>query len=232
METNQARELSGFPNGFPNTFQDLQIMNLLYSGAVREICTKLETLDQEFKMIHDRNPIQHVTHRIKQPDHIREKMLRLGLPLNWETMREEITDIGGVRIICSYINDIYDISKMLRRQDDILTVKIKDYILHPKPNGYRSYHLIVGVPVFFSKETQVIPVEIQMRTMAMDFWASLEHQLRYKNNARMPDVVRNRLTVLSDKIFETDNEMQDIYQSVLGGKRHEGTVEERGLGES
>lgn len=205
---------SDLPLGFPASFQELQEMNLLYSSAVREITVKLENLNEEFKINHSRNPIQHITHRIKRPDSIREKMLRRGLAFDYEVMREEITDIGGVRVICSYINDIYAIAEMLKRQDDVLTVRIKDYIAHPKPNGYRSYHLIVGIPVFFSEETQVIPVEIQMRTMAMDFWASLEHQLRYKAAADIPGSIRVRLTQIADEIYREDLEMQNIYEEI------------------
>lgn len=214
MDESSSGRMSSLPLGFPETFREIQEMNLLYSCAVREICTKLENLNQEFQMNHARNPIQHIMHRIKRPDSIREKMLRRGLALNYEVMREEITDIGGIRVICSYMNDIYEVAEMLKRQDDVLTVQIKDYIRHPKPNGYRSYHLIVGIPVFFSKETQAIPVEIQMRTMAMDFWASLEHQLRYKASAEIPDSIRERLTKIADEIFRADMEMQDIYQAI------------------
>ena len=207
-------EIRDLPLGFPVSFRELQEMNLLYSSAVREISTKLENLNQEFKTKNDRNPIQHITHRIKRPDSIRDKMLRCGLALDYDVMREEITDIGGVRVICSYIDDIYAIAEMLKRQDDVLTVRIKDYIATPKPNGYRSYHLIVGIPVFFSEETQVVPVEIQMRTMAMDFWASLEHQLRYKTSADIPDSIRVRLTKIADEIYREDLEMQNIYQEI------------------
>lgn len=214
MSDVSPNESNDMPLVFPTSFQEIQEMTLLYSCAVREICTRLNNLDQEFKMNHTRNPIQHITHRIKRPDSIREKMLRRGLALDYEVMREEITDIGGVCVICSYINDIYAIAEMLRRQDDVLTVRIKDYIKKPKVNGYRSYHMIIGIPVFFSEETQVIPVEIQMRTMAMDFWASLEHQLRYKTSAEIPDSIRERLTLIADEIYREDLEMQNIYQEI------------------
>lgn len=207
-------EISDLPLGFPVSFQELQEMNLLYSSAVREISTKLENLNQEFKTKNDHNPIQHITHRIKRPDSIRDKMLRCSLALDYEVMREEITNIGGVRVICSYIDDIYAIAEMLKRQDDVLTVRIKDYIANPKPNGYRSYHLIVGITVFFSEETQVVPVEIQMRTIAMDFWASLEHQLRYKTSADIPGSIRMRLTKIADEIYREDLEMQNIFQEI------------------
>ena len=129
-------------------------------------------------------------------------------------MRDEITDIGGIRVICSYINDIYAIVKMLKKQDDLLIVREKDYIANPKANGYRSYHLIVAIPIFLSSEKQIIPVEIQMRTIAMDFWASLEHQLRYKTEAEVSDSTRIRLTNIAHSIFNADLEMQQIYEEI------------------
>lgn len=208
------QEDSDMPVGFPASFQEIRQMNLLYSCAVREVCTKLENLNQEFQMTHAHNPIQHITSRIKRPESIRKKMLKRGLPLDYETMREKITDIGGVRVICSYISDIYTIVDILKRQNDVLVLNTKDYIMCPKPNGYRSFHLIVSIPVYFSKETLMIPVEIQMRTIAMDFWASLEHQLRYKNATNIPDTLRERLTAISGDIFCADREMQSIYQEI------------------
>lgn len=200
--------------GYPDTIGQLREIEMLYSCAMREICTKLENLQHEFEIYKSHNPIRHITHRLKKPKSILGKMERNGLPLDYDTMRDNITDIGGVRVICSYIDDIYAIAGMLKRQDDILVVKEKDYIKNPKPNGYRSYHLIVGIPVFFSEEKQIIPVEIQMRTLAMDFWASLEHQLRYKTNADVPDSTRERLTKIADDIFNADLEMQQIYKEI------------------
>lgn len=188
---------------------------MLYSCAMREICTKLENLSQEFELKQARNPIQHIDHRLKKPESIRNKMLQKNLPLEYEVMRDEITDIGGIRVICSYINDIYAISNMLKQQDDLLIVREKDYISNPKKNGYRSYHLIVAIPIFLSSDKQIIPVEIQMRTMAMDFWASLEHQLRYKSTASVSDSTRMRLTNIAEDIFNADMEMQQIYEEII-----------------
>ena len=188
---------------------------MLYSCAMREICTKLENLSQEFELKEARNPIQHINHRLKKTESIRNKMLQKGLPLEYEVMRDEITDIGGIRVICSYINDIYAIANMLKQQDDLLIVREKDYISNPKKNGYRSYHLIVAIPIFLSSEKQIIPVEIQMRTIAMDFWASLEHQLRYKTTASVSDSTRKRLTNIAQDIFNADVEMQQIYEEII-----------------
>ena len=214
MEENENIAFDIMQVGFPTSFTEIKEMTMLYSCAMREICTKLENLSQEFELKESRNPIQHITHRLKKPESIRNKMLQKGLPLEYEIMRDEITDIGGIRVVCSYINDIYAIANMLKQQDDILTVREKDYISKPKKNGYRSYHLIVAIPVFLSSEKQIIPVEIQMRTIAMDFWASLEHQLRYKTEAQVTESTRTRLTNIAEDIFHADVEMQQIYDEI------------------
>ena len=208
-------EVNGIPLGFPVSFMQIKEMTMLYSCAMREICTKLENLSQEFELKEARNPIQHINHRLKRLESIRNKMIQRDLPLEYETMRDEITDIAGIRVICSYINDIYAIANMLKQQDDLLIVREKDYISNPKKNGYRSYHLIVAIPIFLSSEKQIIPVEIQMRTIAMDFWASLEHQLRYKTTASVPDSTRSRLTNIAQDIFRADVEMQQIYEDII-----------------
>ena len=147
---NENMEVNGIPLGFPVSFMQIKEMTMLYSCAMREICTKLENLSQEFELKEARNPIQHINHRLKKTESIRNKMLQKGLPLEYEVMRDEITDIGGIRVICSYINDIYAIANMLKQQDDLLIVREKDYISNPKKNGYRSYHLIVAIPIFLS----------------------------------------------------------------------------------
>ncbi len=211
---NENMEVNGIPLGFPVSCMEIKEMTMLYSCAMREICTKLENLSQEFELKEARNPIQHINHRLKKTESIRNKMLQKGLPLEYEVMRDEITDIGGIRVICSYINDIYAIANMLKQQDDLLIVREKDYISNPKKNGYRSYHLIVAIPIFLSSEKQIIPVEIQMRTIAMDFWASLEHQLRYKTTASVSDSTRSRLTNIAQDIFRADVEMQQIYEDI------------------
>lgn len=214
MEENEKIGFDIMPLGFPTSFEQIKEMTMLYSCAMREICTKLENLSQEFELKKARNPIQHITHRLKKPESIRNKMLQKGLPLEYEVMRDEITDIGGIRVICSYINDIYAIANMLKQQDDLLIVREKDYISNPKKNGYRSYHLIVAIPIFLSSDKQIIPIEIQMRTIAMDFWASLEHQLRYKTEAQVTESTRSRLTNIAEDIFHADVEMQQIYEEI------------------
>ena len=213
---NDIKDLAacGIPIGFPTSVEQIREMTMLYSCAMREVCTKLENLSQEFELNKARNPIQHINHRLKRLESIRNKMIQRDLPLEYETMRDEITDIAGIRVICSYINDIYAISNMLKQQDDLLIVREKDYIANPKVNGYRSYHLIVAIPVFLFSEKQIIPVEIQMRTIAMDFWASLEHQLRYKTEAQVTESTRTRLTNIAEDIFHADVEMQQIYDEI------------------
>lgn len=153
---------------------------LLYNAALLEIGTKLEILNNEFKQAHQYNPIEHITSRIKSAQSIAKKMRHNGRELTVENIVKYINDIAGIRIICSFTNDIYRIADLIAKQSDITVLKVKDYIVNPKPNGYTSYHMIVSVPIFLSNEVIDTKVEIQIRTIAMDFWASLEHDLKYK----------------------------------------------------
>lgn len=189
-------------------------MQHLYQSATREISTKLEILDDEFKFIHKRNPIHNMQSRIKSIESIFEKLDRKGLEISIEAAKEHLTDIAGIRVVCYYIDDIYNIAEMLKSQDDIELIRETDYIKKPKPNGYRSLHLVVKVPVFFSDRKEIVPVEIQIRTMAMDFWASLEHQLRYKTMETVPPSVSKELQECAEKIAYTDLKMQDIYKTL------------------
>ena len=174
-----------------------------YRAAIREINTKLEILDDEFRMRHQRNPIHYMQSRLKTPRSIMEKLRRKGLPFTPESVRENLTDVAGIRVICHYIDDIYMVAKLLTAQDDITLVRETDYIKNPKPNGYRSLHLVVQVPV-----------EIQIRTVAMDFWASLEHELRYKAAEDVPDYLVKELTECAEIINRTDMKMQWIYKAL------------------
>lgn len=191
-------------------------MEHLYKSAIREISTKLEILDDEFKVKHKRNPIHNIQSRIKKPESISKKLKRKGLDISIDSAKENLTDIAGIRVICDYIDDIYKIAKMLTNQDDITLVRVTDYIKNPKPNGYRSLHIVVTVPVFFSDRKELVPVEIQIRTIAMDFWASLEHQLRYKAIDEVPDYVISELQQCADTISATDAKMQRIYNTLQG----------------
>ena len=156
-------------------------MSHLYDAAIREIRTKLEILDREFSILYASNPIHHIDSRLKSPRSILAKLERKGLPLTVEAAEEHLQDIAGVRIICNYIDDIYRLANMLTSQGDITLVRTRDYIAHPKKNGYRSLHIIIRVPVYFMNKKQMVPVELQIRTLAMDLWASLEHDIKYKS---------------------------------------------------
>ena len=186
----------------------------LYQSATREISTKLEILDDEFQFIHRRNPIHHMQSRIKSIKSIFEKLNRKELEISMESAKANLHDIAGIRVVCYYIEDIYLIAKMLTQQDDIELIRETDYIKNPKPNGYRSLHLVVKVPVFFSNGKELVPVEIQIRTIAMDFWASLEHQLRYKTIDTIPPSVARELQECADTIADTDLRMQRIYKTI------------------
>lgn len=185
-------------------------MSHLYDAAIREIRTKLEILDREFSLLYSTNPIHHIDSRLKSPQSIVEKLQRKGWPVSIESAEEHLQDIAGVRIICNYIDDIYRMANMLIHQQDVELVRIKDYIKEPKPNGYRSLHLVVRIPVFLSSHTESVPVEIQIRTIAMDFWASLEHELRYKSQGPDSASLRARLKRCADQSAALDEEMQSL----------------------
>lgn len=183
----------------------------LYLSATREIATKLENLNDEFGSTRDRNPIHLIRTRVKTPKSIMDKLHRRGFPLSVQSARENLTDIAGVRVICSYINDIYMIANLLVSQDDIELVRKTDYIKNPKPNGYRSLHLIVTVPVFLSDRTERVNVEIQIRTIAMDYWASLDQDLAYKLAEGENETVASELKACADVIADTDLRMQALH---------------------
>ncbi len=186
---------------------------LVYNSAIREIRTKLEILNDEFRMTWDRNPIETIKSRIKEPTSIIEKLKRKGITLD-EVGIASLNDIAGVRVICAFIDDIYEVAEMFTKQDDIKVLECKDYIKNPKPNGYRSLHLVVEVPVFLSDRKQPVKVEVQIRTIAMDFWASLEHDIHYKKDVVNTKEVATELKVCADIIYETDKHMQNIRQMI------------------
>lgn len=190
----------------------------IYSSAVREITTKLENLNDEFKHVKDRNPIHYITSRIKSPKSIINKLKKRGLEISPESARENLTDMAGVRVICSYIDDIYLIADLLASQDDVVLIRKADYIQNPKPNGYRSLHMIVSIPVFLSTGTEIVNVEIQIRTIAMDFWASLEHELSYKLTENRIDDITSELKECADVISSIDLRMQKLYNNTYLSK--------------
>ncbi|MBQ5337482.1 MAG: GTP pyrophosphokinase family protein, partial [Oscillospiraceae bacterium] len=175
-------------------------INHLYDSAIHMIETKLEIIDSEFQSNFSRNPIHNISSRLKSPESIANKLIKKGIPITAESILSNLHDIAGVRVICHYIEDIYQIAHYLSMHDDIRIIKQKDYIQNPKPSGYRSLHLIVTVPVYLSTGKKVVPVEIQIRTIAMDFWASLEHQLRYKTKNNVPEDLSEELKSLADTI--------------------------------
>lgn len=185
-----------------------------YQSAIREVRTKLEIMDEEFQMRNKRNPIHHMQSRMKSFPSIIQKLTRKGLPITLETAMDELTDIAGIRVICSYIDDIYTLADLLTSHDDIRLISRQDYIKKPKANGYRSLHLIIDIPVYLSEGKIHVPVEIQIRTIAMDFWASLEHQLRYKEPQNIPKELSEELQRSAEAIAQIDLQMQSIYNAV------------------
>ncbi|MCI8371665.1 MAG: GTP pyrophosphokinase family protein [Lachnospiraceae bacterium] len=187
----------------------IRLMNQ-YRSAIMEMETKLKILDAEFSMEYDRNPFESIKSRLKSPVSIFKKLEKKGLPVTVESMERYLFDIAGLRVICSFEEDIYKLMELLLRQDDIRLIRKKDYIGRPKPNGYRSLHLILEVPVFQAGGPKKIKVEVQFRTIAMDFWASLEHKLRYKKNIAHSEEIAEELRVCAEKIAQLDQQMQEI----------------------
>ncbi len=189
-------------------------MQCRYQSAIREVRTKLENMDEEFQLRHSRNPIHHMESRLKTVQSITEKLQRRNLPVSFSSAAENLYDIAGVRVVCSYVSDIYTVADLLKSQDDIVLVKERDYITTPKKNGYRSLHLVVQVPVYLAEGKVWVPVEIQIRSIAMDLWASLEHQLRYKEPQRIPRDLSAELQKTAQDMAEIDLRMQRIYNMV------------------
>lgn len=185
-------------------------MQCKYNAVIREVKTKLDVLNEEFELLYQRNPIHHMQSRLKSVPSIAAKLQKRGLPIDFDIAAKYLHDIAGVRVICSYIDDIYMIADLLTKQDDVTVIKKVDYIKNPKSNGYRSLHLVLEVPVFLSEGKIYVPIEIQLRTIAMDFWAALEHQLRYKNDVIIPDTLQKELQQVATEIAVIDQKMQNI----------------------
>nr|WP_095615512.1 (p)ppGpp synthetase [Bifidobacterium criceti] len=190
----------------------------VYEGAMYEISTKLEILDSEFQVHFSHDPIHHMERRLKSIDSIIEKMRRKNLPLTVQSMRDNLFDVAGIRVICNYRDDVYSVANYLSAQSDIQVLRVKDYILNPKQNGYRSLHVIYAVPVFLSSGAHYTPVEVQFRTIAMDYWASLEHALRYKTD--LPDAKLNEhsqtLLDCARSLQNVETQMQSIHRDING----------------
>ena len=192
-------------------FESLMIK---YRAAVREVTTKLEVLNDELSSFAERNPIEGIQSRIKRPYSIAKKLKARGLPVAVESIQKNLNDVAGIRVICPFISDIYDVADMLLSQEDVLLIEKKDYREKPKDNGYRSLHLIVEIPIFLSKGKENMRVEIQIRTVAMDFWASLEHQIRYKKGLEEGQKISEGLKECADTIARTDLRMQELREMI------------------
>lgn len=196
------------------TFYDFLQLQHLYDSAIEVVKTYLNILDSEFNVKFQRNPIHNIESRLKSPQSIIGKLQKKGLPITTDAAQKNLLDMAGIRVTCYYISDIYAITDLLSRRDDFVIIKKKDYIRNPKPSGYRSYHMIINVPVYLSTQKKYAPVEIQIRTIAMDFWASLEHQLKYKTSSSIPLELSEQLRNCADKISETDIQMQQIFMQL------------------
>ncbi len=208
------KKLLANPGAILDMAMQFQQLLMMYESAVKQITTKFEILESEFESKHERNPIENISSRIKEPLSIAEKLQRKGLSVTIDNMVNKLYDIAGIRVTCPFISDVYHVAKMLLQQDDVKLIEMKDYIKNPKPSGYRSLHVIVKVGVYFSDEKREIPVEIQIRTIAMDFWAALEHQLHYKKDYTMPADVKKELKSCADTIHNTDLRMQEIAKNL------------------
>lgn len=201
---------------------------MMYEFALNEMKTKIEILREEFRLLHDYNPIEHTTSRLKSPKSILKKLHRKDGEFTFDSIRGNVKDIAGIRITCPFISDIYRINDMLQQQRDVKVLEIKDYIKNPKRNGYRSLHLLIEIPVFISDREEQITVEIQIRTIAMDFWASLEHKIYYKYNASVPPHLLLELKEAADSATALDKKMERIHNEieVIKGERIENIEEE------
>lgn len=187
---------------------------MMYKFALSEIETKVEILKEEFQMLHDYNPIEHVKTRLKSPESLLRKAHRKNIELTFADVRNNIKDIAGIRITCSFISDIYKLSEMLAQQSDLTILEIEDYIKNPKPNGYQSLHMLVQIPVFMSDHRELVTVEVQIRTIAMDFWASLEHKIYYKHNEAVPESLLAELKEAALAASALDRKMERIHEEI------------------
>ena len=197
-----------------NKMTDFDLLMAYYRCAMMEIETKFKVLNEEFSLEHDRNPISSIKSRIKSFESITEKVERKGLPFEVDSVEKYINDVAGIRVICTFPEDVYLLADSLLKQDDIMLIRRKDYIAEPKENGYRSMHLIVAVPIYLAHEKRLMKVEIQLRTLAMDFWASLEHQLRYKKDFEFTKEMADELKLCAEQSAALDLRMEALRKQV------------------
>lgn len=214
-----------------NDIDSWKTVMFLYNAALKEVGTKLEILNDEFQHVHRYNPIEHIKTRIKTPESIVKKLRRQGYEVSIENMIRHINDIAGVRLICSFTSDIYRLAEMIGNQSDLKVWSIKDYIKNPKESGYKSYHMLVTVPIFLSNRVVDTKVEIQIRTIAMDFWASLEHKIYYKFEGNAPEYISRDLRECAQMVSELDEKMLSLNEAILECLRKEekAQVKEQGL---
>ncbi|MCH5258483.1 MAG: GTP pyrophosphokinase family protein [Lachnospiraceae bacterium] len=199
-------------------------VTLIYNSALKQISTKLEILNDEFQHVHRYNPIEHIKGRIKTPESIVKKLKKHGYESTINNMIRYVNDIAGIRVICSFASDIYQIAEMISNQSDIKVISVKDYIVNPKASGYKSYHMLVSVPVYLSDRIEDTKVEIQIRTVAMDFWASLEHKIHYKFEGNAPEHIREELVECAQMVSDLDARMLALNEEIL-------YIEQQGLDE-
>lgn len=215
------------PAEFLEQAEQIQGLLLYYSYAIKEVRTKLEILNEELAFKTKRNPIESIESRVKKPASIIEKLRRRNFPVSVESVFENLHDVAGVRVICSFIDDIYDVAEMFLSQDDITLIEKKDYIQNPRSNGYRSLHLIIEVPVFLSDRTLNMKVEVQIRTMAMDFWASLEHKIYYKFEGNAPEYISRELRDCAAITSKLDAKMLSLNEAIIAEKERQQSEEEQ-----
>lgn len=194
--------------------QEYMQMEHLYNAALKQLQLRFEVLNDEFRVKHDRSPIHHIQSRLKSTKSIIKKLNKLGCTVSIPSAMQNINDLAGIRVVCNYIDDVYNVADMFLRQTDIRLIKKHDYIKNPNYNGYRSLHLDVEIPVFLSDSTQSVIAEIQIRTVAMDFWASLEHHIRYKSDKVIPQELCEQMLACADEIAIIDKEMQEMYKEI------------------
>ncbi len=222
MRNNELRGPTAFeseiiPTDSEHVFEEealYQEVMMRYHCAILEMRTKLEVLSRDMSVRYRRNPIEFIESRLKKPSSIARKLRHLGFEVNVRNMQEQLSDIAGIRVLCAYIDDIYEIARMLARQKDVRILTVKDYIKNPKSNGYRSYHLIVEIPVSFSDSERPVRCEIQIRTIAMDFWATLDHDMQYKKKVEDSEAIARELRECADVIHQTDEKMMRLRERI------------------
>ena len=222
MRNNEVRghtalDLDIIPSDSEHVFAEegvYQAVMMRYHCAILEMRTKLEVLSRDMSVRYRRNPIEFIESRLKKPSSIARKLEKMGHEVTVENMTKHLSDIAGIRVLCAYIDDIYEIARMLAHQKDVEIITVKDYIKHPKDNGYRSYHMIVEIPVYFSDDVRPVRCEIQIRTIAMDFWATLDHDMQYKKQVEDAEQIMQELKECADIIHQTDEKMMRLRERI------------------